>query len=153
MSYHSLTKVGGHNPGGLDILTNLLPIYSNLKKSHSCQKDQERDREDLDFFLKRWENECGQVRHGHIGVNRNGWCSDWALISLGDEWKGANGDWMDDLYFKMSRATADKTLTGSGGIVTSAEPMTNIICYKDGALEWLASTYARSSGKEQLKPY
>jgi hypothetical protein len=111
-------------PGGLDILTRLLEIRPT-------------DNEELDFLLERWSNECGEVQHGHIGTNGNGWRSDWALVCLGDEWKGVNGSWMvdgemKDLYIASS-ATPAETFTGSSGIITCADVMAGTICYKDGA--------------------
>ena len=56
-------------PGGLDILTRVLEVQS-LPARH----------EELDFLLERWKNKCGEVQHGHIGINGNGWRSDWALV-------------------------------------------------------------------------
>jgi hypothetical protein len=117
-------------PGGLDILGRLLEI------SYRQTNDEE-----LDFLLKRWSNECGEVRHGHIGTNEYGWRSDWALVCLENEWKGVNGSWMDagemsDLYIVTSSANSDETLiefTGSSGIITHVDAMGGTICYKDGA--------------------
>jgi hypothetical protein len=113
-------------PGGLDILTRLLEIHSRPTY-----------RGELDFLLKRWNNECGQVQYGHIGANGNDWHSDWALVCLETEWKGANGSWMDDgemrdKYIATSSAP-ERTFIGSSGIITCADAMADTICYKDGA--------------------
>jgi hypothetical protein len=114
-------------PGGLDILSRLLEI------THRPTNDEE-----LDFLVERWENGCGDVRHGHIGVNGNGWRSDWALVCLENEWKGVNGSWMDDgemsdLYIATSHAAPEETFTGSSGIIACVDAMAGTICYKDGA--------------------
>jgi hypothetical protein len=114
-------------PGGLDILSSLLEIRSRPT-----------DHEELDFLLKRWNNECGKVQYGHIGVNGNGWRCDWALVCLENEWKGVNGSWMkdgemNDVYIATSHATPEETFTGSSGVITYADVMAGAICYKDGA--------------------
>jgi hypothetical protein len=111
-------------PSGLDILTRLLEIRP-------------RDHEDLDFLLERWNNKCGEVRYRHIGTNGNGWRSDWALVSLENEWKGVNGSWMNDemrdFYIEKNRHTSEEIFRGSSGIITCADAMAGTICYKDGA--------------------
>jgi hypothetical protein len=114
-------------PGGLDILARLYEISSDAT-----------DHDKLDFFLERRENKCGEVRHGHIGVNGNGWRDDWALVCLENEWMGVNGSWMFDedmrnLYNIISRAAPGGTFSGSSGIITCADAMAGTICYKDGA--------------------
>jgi hypothetical protein len=114
-------------PGGLDILTRMLEVQS-LPARH----------EELDFLLERWKNKCGEVQYGHIGVNGNGWRSDWALVCLGNEWKGVNGSWMNDeemrdTYIARSSTTPEETFTGSSGIISCVDPMADTICYKDGA--------------------
>jgi hypothetical protein len=113
-------------PGGLDILTRMLEVQS-LPARH----------EELDFLLERWKNKCGEVQHGHIGINGNGWRSDWALVCLGNEWKGVNGSWMDDREMRHKYITTssapERTFTGSNGIVTCADAEAGTVCYKDGA--------------------
>jgi hypothetical protein len=125
-------------PGGLDILGRLLEI---------C-RSRPTDDEKLGFFLERWSNACGEVRYGHIGKNGDGWRSDWALVCLENDWKGANGSWMDneamsDLYIATSsvnpdeanpdEANPDETFTGSSGIINCVDALAGTICYKDGA--------------------
>jgi hypothetical protein len=113
-------------PGGLDILTRMLEVQS-LPARH----------EELDFLLERWKNNCGEVQYGHTGVNGNGWRSDWALVCLGNEWKGVNGSWMDDREMRhkyiTTSSTPERTFTGSSGIVTCADVKAGTVCYKDGA--------------------
>jgi hypothetical protein len=120
----SATETQVITPGGLDILTRLLQIRPT-------------NHEELDFLLERWSNKCGEVRHGHIGTNGNGWRSDWALVCLENEWKGVNGSWMDDemtdFYVQINRGTPEETFTGSSGIISCADPMADTIYYKDGA--------------------
>ncbi|KAN0073241.1 hypothetical protein V8E54_008461 [Elaphomyces granulatus] len=70
-------------PGGLDILTKLGEIC-NSKKSRE---------DDLDFFLRRWHESCGEVFASHIETNSEDWRSDWALCHLAQEWQEGNGTW------------------------------------------------------------
>jgi hypothetical protein len=113
-------------PGGLDILTRMLEVQS-LPARH----------EELDFLLERWKNECGEVQYGHIGVNGNGWRSDWALVCLRNEWKGVNGSWMDDremtYKYRTTSSAPERTFTGSSGIITCVDATADTICYNDGA--------------------
>jgi hypothetical protein len=117
-------------PGGWDILTILNRLLENRSRPTN--------HEELDFLLERWSNECGKVRYGHIGVNKSGWRSDWALVCLENEWEGVNGSWMfdeamRDLYIATSSATPEKTFTGSSGIITCVDAEAGTTCYKDGA--------------------
>ena len=92
-------------PGGLDILGRLLEIT-----------DRPTDDKELDFLLERWSKECGEVRYGIIGTNTHGWRSDWALVCLGDEWKGVNGSWM---YNRGMRQAYIATIATSGAPETT----------------------------------
>ena len=80
-------------PGGLDILTCLLDVVSDIHSRDTKNGE-------LDFLMERWRTECGEYQHGHIGTNGNGWRSDCALILLREEWKGANGSWMENAAIK-----------------------------------------------------
>lgn len=63
-------------PGGLDILAKLAlgrVLSSGLKESEKK------------FLLERWKDPCGVVESSHIGINRAGWRSDWALVCLKDK--------------------------------------------------------------------
>jgi hypothetical protein len=132
-------------PGGLDTLSRLLEI-----RSHPT------DHEEPDFLLKRWENECGEARYGHIGVNGNGWRADWALVCLKNEWKGVNGSWMNDgemseLYIMASHATPEDEFTGSSGIINCVDAMAGTICYKDGACTGCTAGRVGPSEAEMFK--
>jgi len=139
-------------PGGLDILTRLLEISEtdNCTTSH----------EELGFLLDRWDKGCGEVVYGHIGANREGWRSDWALVRLGDEWKGVNGSWMNryglrDAYLEKclensspSKNEVPATFTGMSGIIACTDAMAGTICAKDGATT--GYTAGRVGGSEAL---
>jgi hypothetical protein len=113
-------------PGGLDILSRLLEIHSS--PIHH---------EELDFLLKRFKNACGKAQYGHIGVTKNGWRSDWALVCLENEWKGVNGSWMDNKEMRqkymLTSSAPDMAFTGSSGIIACVDATAGSICYNDGA--------------------
>lgn len=44
--------------------------------------------EDIEVLLKRWNEACGYAKYGHIGLDQEGWRSDFALIHLDDQWLG-----------------------------------------------------------------
>jgi hypothetical protein len=110
----------------LDILTKLGEIC-NSKKNRE---------DDLGFFLRRWNESCGEVFGRHIGTNSEGWRSDWALCRLAQEWQGENGTWfLPGEMAELSHATGGVpvSFTGSNGIVSSSDPLSGYVCYKDGA--------------------
>jgi hypothetical protein len=94
------------------------------------------DEEELDFLLERWNQECGRVEFGRIGVNKNGWRDDWTLVRLDDQWKGLNGSWFfsDELSAVVHiTERPNNAFTGACGVLDVADAMAGDICYKDGA--------------------
>jgi hypothetical protein len=113
-------------PAGLDVVSCSMRVLNGRSI----------DEEKLDFLLERWNQECGRVEYGRIGVNKNGWRDDWTLVRLYDQWKGLNGSWvfsdeLSDLVHITERR--NNAFTGGCGVLDVADAMTGDICYKDGA--------------------
>lgn len=112
-------------PGGLDSLTRLLAALGP-SPNHSAISD----------LLTRREVPFGEVEHGHINSNKEGWRPDWALIRIYGGWAAENGKWLEEDTLKELAIGAEKLsqgFTGTNGLVGCSDPEGGQTCYKDGA--------------------
>jgi hypothetical protein len=115
-------------PGGIDILTKLVPLVA---------RDLPENRVKAAFWLERMEEECATVLESEIGAY-NGWRIDWGLLKLHDSaWEGTNC-WFEpetilDAWLANSTGPGVATFTGYAGVVGHRDPIAGEHCLKDGA--------------------
>lgn len=113
-------------PGLIDILSKLAKMYPSYPKQDQTK-----------FLVERSSQECGRVESRFMGVNEDGWRSDWALVRLSEPWKTSNGNWFDrdqlEAICIANKALFPEGFTGSEEMMIEYDPQAHQTCVKNGA--------------------